>query len=45
VGLALNGTVVAVVEETGTAGFRTTDPELPLLAGDAVAFLPAGQHC
>jgi hypothetical protein len=39
-----------VVEEafpTGSrpAGVPTTDPELPLLPGDSVAFLPAGEHC
>ena len=50
VGLALDGSVVAVVEEatpTGSraAGVTTTDPELPLLPGDSVAFLPAGEHC
>ena len=50
VGLALDGSVVAVVEEASPAGSRvagvtTTDPELPLLPGDSVAFLPAGEHC
>jgi molybdopterin-guanine dinucleotide biosynthesis protein A len=50
VGLALDGSVIAVVEEASwidgrTAGLRTTDPELPLLVGDSVAFLPAGEHC
>ena len=29
----------------GAAGVPTTDPELPLLPGDSVAFLPAGEHC
>ena len=50
VGLALDGSVVAVVEEASPTGSRaagvpTTDPELPLLPGDSVAFLPAGEHC
>jgi len=50
VGLALDGSVVAVVEEaspTGSwpTGVPTTDPELPLLPGDNVAFLPAGERC
>jgi molybdopterin-guanine dinucleotide biosynthesis protein A len=50
VGLALDGSVVAVVGETAphetrVPGVRTTDPDMPLLAGDTVAFLPAGEHC
>ena len=45
VGVALDGSVVAVVEEADSTGITTTDPELPLLAGDAVAFLPTGEHC
>jgi molybdenum cofactor guanylyltransferase len=49
VGLALDGSVVAVIEEDGpheirVPGVRTTDPDMPLLAGDGVAFLPAGGH-
>ena len=50
VGVALDGSVVAVVEEAfhaegRTAGVTTTDPELPLVPGDSVAFLPTGRHC
>ena len=50
VGLTLDGSVVAVVEEASpndgrAPSIRTTDPDLPLLVGDAVAFLPAGEHC
>ena len=45
VGLALDGSAVAVVEEVGTATHSTSDPELPLLAGDIVAFLPSDEHC
>jgi hypothetical protein len=37
--------VVAVVEEVGAATHPTCDPELPLLAGDIVAFLPSDEHC
>jgi molybdopterin-guanine dinucleotide biosynthesis protein A len=43
-GLTLDASVVAVVED-GVSGVRTVDPDMPLLAGDAVAFLPAGEHC
>ena len=45
VGLRLDGSAVAVVEEVGAATHSTSDPELPLLAGDIVAFLPSGEHC
>jgi molybdenum cofactor guanylyltransferase len=45
VGLALDGSTVAVVEEVGTATHSTSDPELPLLAGDIVVFLPSDEHC
>jgi molybdopterin-guanine dinucleotide biosynthesis protein A len=45
VGLALDGSAVAVVEEVGAATHSTSDPELPLLAGDIVTFLPSGEHC
>ena len=39
--LVLDGSVVAVVTDSGGGvGLRTTDPEMPLLAGDTVAFLP-----
>lgn len=40
-GLVLDGSVVAVVGEAGRTGLRTVDPEMPLLTGDTVAFLPA----
>ena len=49
VGVVLDGSVVAVVEEgrpeSGQHGITTTDPAPPLVAGDAVAFLPAGEQC
>ena len=46
VGVRLDGSVVAVVTEgpgaeARSADHTTSDPELPLLAGDPVAFLPA----
>ena len=45
VGLTFDRSVVAVVEEAGAASHPTSDPDLPLVRGDAVAFLPAGEHC
>jgi hypothetical protein len=45
VGLVFDASVVAVIEEAGAATHSTSDPELPLLAGDIVAFLPSGEHC
>ena len=49
VGLALDGSVVAVVDEgpaTGRAtGVRRPTPSCRWCAGDTVAFLPAGERC
>jgi hypothetical protein len=36
---------VAVIEEAGAASHTTSDPDMPLVRGDSVAFLPAGEHC
>jgi molybdenum cofactor guanylyltransferase len=44
-GLTFDRSVVAVVHEPGAASHSSSDPELPLLRGDTVAFLPAGEHC
>jgi molybdopterin-guanine dinucleotide biosynthesis protein A len=40
VGVALSGSVVAVVEEGDGSRSTVVDPATPLVAGDAVAFLP-----
>jgi molybdopterin-guanine dinucleotide biosynthesis protein A len=40
VGVALDGSVVAVIDEGGGTHSTVVDPGTPLVAGDAVAFLP-----
>jgi molybdopterin-guanine dinucleotide biosynthesis protein A len=45
VGLVFDASVVAVIEEAGAASHTTSDPDMPLVRGDSVAFLPAGEHC
>jgi hypothetical protein len=39
VGVVLDGSVVAVVDEGGRWDSTVSDPATPLVAGDAVAFL------
>jgi hypothetical protein len=38
-GVVLDGSVVAVIDEGDGAHSTASDPETPLVAGDAVAFL------
>jgi molybdopterin-guanine dinucleotide biosynthesis protein A len=44
-GVVLDGSVVAVVEEGDGAHSAVADPGAPLVAGDAVAFLPRDDVC
>jgi molybdopterin-guanine dinucleotide biosynthesis protein A len=44
-GVVLDGSVVAVVDEGGGSDSTVSDPETPLVTGDAVAFLPRAELC
>ena len=44
-GVVLDGSVIAVVDEGGGSDARVSDPGTPLVAGDAVAFLSRADLC
>jgi molybdopterin-guanine dinucleotide biosynthesis protein A len=45
VGVVLDGSVVAVVDEGAGTDITVSDPATPLVTGDAVAFLARGDLC
>jgi hypothetical protein len=44
-GITLDGTVVAVLDEGSGSDSTVSDPETPLVAADEVAFLPRDELC
>jgi molybdopterin-guanine dinucleotide biosynthesis protein A len=44
-GVVLDGSVVAVIDEGGGSDSTVSDPATPLVTGDAVAFLARGEVC